>query len=150
MTTARYDELATSPLTRYLCHHCGLSFDPRDTSTRVFIVGMERTFRMSAKFPNLYLQGSAVERIGRSSVRYRLSLFEQTGDPNVPLHADYLNGHFASDEGADKILDRFGESAFYLCTLTHVYVDPENGERPVKELSENIARNLKRIHVSEE
>ena len=89
-------------------------------------------------------------RIGKSSVGYRLAMFSLENH-STPLHgADYFAGHFASEEPASaSVLARFGDRAVFTYSMTHVYVDPKVGNRPVDSLPERIRRNLERIRAQQ-
>ena len=45
------------------------------------------------------------------------------------------------------VLERYGQTAVFTYSMTHVYVDPKVGNRPVKSLSEHLRRNLERVRA---
>ena len=65
--------------------------------------------------------------------------------------ADYFAGHFANGDDYDshEVLERYGESAVFTYAMTHVFVDPGAGNRPVKALPEQLRRNLERVRARE-
>ncbi|ORZ00565.1 HotDog domain-containing protein [Syncephalastrum racemosum] len=89
----------------YLLKHCGL--DPLDTSNtkpKHLVASSWATFYASAAYPSLFHVGLCITKIGRSSVAYRLGIFE--GDQS---EACVVGGY------------------------THVFIDPIR-RRPLKEL----------------
>lgn len=90
------------------------------------------------------MSGVCVDKIGKSSVNYRLALFELKDDER-PVLADYSGGHF----GADPVLERYGDDAMCVYTITYVYVNPTLENRPVQCLPEKIAKGLFRIKSDE-
>lgn len=89
----------------YLLKYCGL--DPLDTSNtkpKHLVASSWATFYASAAYPSLFHVGLCITKIGRSSVAYRLGIFE--GDQT---EACVVGGY------------------------THVFIDPVH-RRPVKEL----------------
>ena len=81
---SEYDELVHSPLTRYLGHYCGIQWDPNDLSssggggggTRVVVAASAKNYLARCAYPELYLAGLAVDRVGRdggSSVQIELN-----------------------------------------------------------------------------
>ena len=93
--------------------------------------------------------------MGKTSVGYRLAMFSLE-DHSRPVHgADYFAGHFAPsppEEPAStsaSVLERYGQSAVFTYSMTHVYVDPKMGNRPVKSLPEHLRRNLERVRARE-
>ena len=79
---SEYDELVHSPLTRYLGHYCGIQWDPNDLSsssgegggTRVVVAASAKNYLARCAYPELYLVGLAVDRVGRDGVhRSRMS-----------------------------------------------------------------------------
>ena len=91
--------------------------------------------------------------MGKSSVGYRMAMFGLEDHSRPVLGADYFAGHFASQEEEDpasaSVLERYGQSAVFTYSMTHVYVDPEAGNRPVKSLPDQLRRNLERVRARE-
>ena len=93
-----------------------------------------------------------------------MALF-RLGDHSRPVRgADYFAGHFApspfrkdavvfsepptdDDIAAASVLGRYSEDAAFTYALTHVFVDPKAGMRPVERLPDRIGRNLARIRA---
>ena len=70
--------------------------------------------------------------------------------------ADYFAGHFAGggddspeEEEAASVLERYEESAVFTYAMTHVFVDPGAGNRPVKGLPGHLRRSLERVRARE-
>ena len=73
-------------------------------------------------------------------------------DHSQPVRgADYFAGHFADgdDDDSPEVLERYGENAVFTYAMTHVFVDPGAGNRPVKTLPEQLRRNLERVRARE-
>ena len=88
--------------------------------------------------------------MGKSSVGYRMAMFGLEDHTRPVRGADYFAGHFADgDDDAPEVLERYGESAVFTYAMTHVFVDPGAGNRPVKALPEQLRRNLERVRARE-
>ena len=92
--------------------------------------------------------------MGKSSVGYRMAMFGLEDHSRPVRGADYFAGHFAhggddEEEAAAAVLERYGESAVFTYAMTHVFVDPGAGNRPVKGLPEQLRRNLERVRARE-
>ena len=66
MNHAEYDDIVTTPLTRYLKLYCGIEFDPNAISRgpAPFIATSTKNYLAPAAYPNLYLVGLTVDREG--------------------------------------------------------------------------------------
>ena len=64
MNHAEYDDIVTTPLTRYLKLHCGIEFDLTGNSPLPFMATSTKNYHAPAAYPNLYLVGLAVDRYG--------------------------------------------------------------------------------------
>ena len=102
--------------------------------------------------------------MGKSSVGYRMAMFGLEDHSRPVRGADYFAGHFApspfrkeaavfaepsTDDAiaAASVLGRYSEDAAFTYALTHVFVDPKAGMRPVERLPDRIGRNLARIRA---
>ncbi|KAI7880362.1 Thioesterase/thiol ester dehydrase-isomerase [Lichtheimia hyalospora FSU 10163] len=105
----------------YLIRKCGL--DPLDTSKTKpigLVIASSANFYAPASYPNLLQAGLCITKIGRSSVTYRVGIFQ-------------------GDE----------EQACVVGGFTHVFVDPIH-RRPVKALPDNFKAGFEAIYVSEQ
>ncbi|CDS09449.1 hypothetical protein LRAMOSA10809 [Lichtheimia ramosa] len=105
----------------YLIRQCGL--DPLDTTKTKpigLVIASSANFYAPASYPNLLQAGLCITKIGRSSVTYRVGIFQ-------------------GDE----------EQACVVGGFTHVFVDPIH-RRPVKALPENFKTGLEAIYVTEQ
>ena len=63
-----YDEIVTTPLTRYLELYCGIEFDPSAAASprgpAPFIASSAKNYLAPAAYPNIYLVGLTVDREG--------------------------------------------------------------------------------------
>ena len=89
--------------------------------------------------------------MGKSSVGYRMAMFGLEDHSRPVRGADYFAGHFADggDDDSHEVLERYGESAVFTYAMTHVFVDPGAGNRPVKTLPEQLRRNLEGVRARE-
>ena len=88
--------------------------------------------------------------MGKSSVGYRMAMFVLEDHSRPVRGADYFAGHFADgDDDSHEVLERYGESAVFTYAMTHVFVDPGAGNRPVKTLPEQLRRNLEGVRARE-
>jgi len=78
------------------------------------------TFEGSAAYPNIYFAGFAIEKIGKTSVSYRLGLFPMI-DPELSVHVDLVHGHYADDPVVET---RVEDKARVTGHSVHVLVDP--------------------------
>lgn len=96
--------------------HCGLDINSKTKPLGV-VVASQATFYASASYPNLITAGLTVSKIGRSSVTYRVGIFE-----------------------ADNPL------ACVVGGFTHVFVNNQD-RRPVTELPDEILNGVKNLVV---
>merc|ERR1712034_242839 len=90
----------------YLIRNLGL--DTLSTTTpRGYMVTNSCTFHGSAAYPNVYMAGLCVAKLGTTSVQYKLGLFP-LGDPTQSL-----------------VMDMVKEKALVVGEYVHVFVDPE-------------------------
>ncbi len=87
------------------------------------------SYSRPASYPNVYLSGLSVAKIGKSSVNYTLGLFELEHPTHQMLKLDPVKGHWA-EEAHDLLEHVQGESPCCQGTYTHVFVDPNNEKRP--------------------
>lgn len=105
----------------YLIRQCGL--DPLDTTKTKpigLVIASSANFYAPASYPNLLQAGLCITKIGRSSVTYRVGIFQ-------------------GDEDQACVVGGF----------THVFVDPIH-RRPVKALPGNFKAGLEAIYVAEQ
>nr|ALS04503.1 putative uncharacterized protein LOC101670138 [Acartia pacifica] len=123
MNNAVYHSIFDTVINVYLIRHIGLDIYSTNTPIGYMISG-NCTFLGSARFPEVYLAGLGIAKIGNSSLHYRLSLFPQlTEGEDVELNL--VTGH----KGSDPEVGRFAERGLVLGEYTHVFVDPHN-KRP--------------------
>ncbi|KAI8141179.1 HotDog domain-containing protein [Fennellomyces sp. T-0311] len=102
----------------YLIRNCGL--DPQDaTKTRPIglVIASSANFYAPASYPNLLHAGLSITKMGRSSVTYRVGIFENDNE-----EASVVGG------------------------FTHVFVDPVN-RRPVPSLPETMSVGMQKLVV---
>lgn len=98
---------------------CGL--EPRSTTKPIgLVVASSANFYASARYPNQITAGLTVSKVGKSSVTYRVGIFE-------------------SDNPLACVVGGF----------THVFVDAEN-RRPVSKLPDELLVGIKDVTVLEQ
>jgi len=114
-----YHAMFDSVINVYLIRNLGL--DTLSTTTpRGYMVTNSCTFHGSAAYPDVYMAGLSVAKLGNSSVKYKLGLFPLT-DPTESLYVDMVRGHTCTD----PVLDMVEEKALVVGEYVHVFVDPE-------------------------
>ncbi|ORX58861.1 Thioesterase/thiol ester dehydrase-isomerase [Hesseltinella vesiculosa] len=105
----------------YLIRHCGLTpQDPTQTKPIGLVVASSANFYAPASYPSVIQAGLAIVKRGRSSVQYRIGLFEN----EEPLAA-------------------------CVGSSTHVFVDAKT-RRPVQQLPEAMARGLSSLESNDQ
>ena len=79
-----------------------------------------RTLNCFLQYPDIYLAGLGVSKLGNSSVQYELTLFPQK-DEGEDVLLNLINGH----GGDDPVVERFGEQGLVSGKYVHVFVDPD-------------------------
>ncbi|XP_066556602.1 uncharacterized protein LOC136747572 [Amia ocellicauda] len=128
-------------INHYLIRYCALNTNRLSSSMVGFIVSNQCSFHKPVKFPEIPLAALAVDKIGRSSVHYRLALFKPL--PSLqPISLDpsiLSNGCFSHNPP----LKGYEDSACTTGSSTHVFVDTES-EKP-KELPHEFRKCLEKI-----
>ncbi|KAG8510760.1 hypothetical protein J0S82_010415 [Galemys pyrenaicus] len=121
--------------------YCGLKTGLRTSSLVGFMVTNQCTFHTPVGFPQVPLAALAVEKVGHSSVCYRLALFppKPTMEPPSVNHGDLSDGFFS---GHPK-LAQFDKLACTTGSSVHVFVNPATS-KPVG-LPEDFRRGLLRL-----
>lgn len=106
-----------------------------------FMVANQCTFHSPVGFPQVPVAALAVEKVGHSSVRYRLALFppKPTQEPPTVDHCDLGDGFFF---GHPK-LAQFDALACTTGSSVHVFVNPATS-KPTG-LPEDFRRGLLRL-----
>ncbi|CAO3612033.1 unnamed protein product [Cunninghamella echinulata] len=107
----------------YLIKNCGL--DPTDKSNTKpigLVVSSNANFYSSAAYPSVLDVGLSISKIGRSSVTYRVGIFEKSSNNNKQELACVVGG------------------------FTHVFVHPET-RRPVTSLPEQFRNEIEKLLV---
>ena len=79
-----------------------------------------KTLNCFLQYPDIYLAGLGVSKLGNSSVQYELTLFPQK-DEGEDVLLNLVNGH----GGDDPVVERFGEEGLVSGKYVHVFVDPD-------------------------
>lgn len=135
MNNAVYHAIFDSVINVYLIRHVGLVPDSA-TEPRGFMVTNRCKFTAPTAYPDVYMAGLAVVKLGNSSVRYKLGLFP-LHSPSLPFPCDLVLGHWSGSEllsephsqGTEpRVLARVVEVAAVTGDSTHVFVDPANSK----------------------
>lgn len=114
-----YHAMFDSVINVYLIRNLGL--DTLSTTTpRGYMVTNSCTFHGSAAYPDVYMAGLCVAKLGTTSVQYKLGLFPLV-DPTQSLYVDMVRGHSCTD----PVMDMVEEKALVVGEYVHVFVDPE-------------------------
>ncbi|XP_006140501.1 uncharacterized protein LOC102500751 isoform X1 [Tupaia chinensis] len=128
----------------YLIRYCGLRTGLRTSLLVGFVVDSHCTYHAPIGFPQVPMAALAVQRVGRSSVRYRLALFppKPTEEPPAVAHRDLSDGLFSGH----PTLVQFDTLACTTGCFVHVFVNPATG-KPT-ELPEDFRRSLLMLRCS--
>jgi len=120
LNNAVYHAIFDTVINVYLIRNLGLDILSTTTS-RGYMITNGCTFHGPAAFPNIYLAGLCVSKLGTSSVRYQLALFplvEAAQQAGVAF--DLVRGHTSQD----PVLDAASPTAIVTGEYLHCFVDP--------------------------
>lgn len=125
----------------YFPRYCGLKTGLLTSPMVGFMATSQCTFHTPVSFPQIPVAALAVEKVGRSSVHYRLALFPPKPTKEKPSvdHWDLIDGFFF---GHPK-LAHFAALACTTGSSVHVFVNPATS-KPVG-LPEDFRRGLLRL-----
>ncbi|XP_029813471.1 uncharacterized protein LOC115306994 isoform X2 [Suricata suricatta] len=128
-------------INHYLIRYCGLRPGLLTSPMVGFMVTNQCTFHKPISFPQVPVAALAVEKVGHSSVDYRLALFPPKATKELPSvnHGDLKDGFFS---GHPKLV-HFDSSACTTGSSVHVFVNPATG-KPTG-LPEDFRRGLLRL-----
>ncbi|XP_005873157.1 PREDICTED: uncharacterized protein LOC102251924 isoform X2 [Myotis brandtii] len=128
-------------INHYLIRYCGLKTRLLTSPLVGFMVTNQCTFHTPVGFPQVPVAALAVEKVGHSSVHYRLALFppKPTQEPPTADHRDLTDGFFF---GHPK-LAQFDTLACTTGSSVHVFVNPATS-KPTG-LPEDFRRGLLRL-----
>ncbi|XP_004608023.1 uncharacterized protein LOC101540905 [Sorex araneus] len=128
-------------INHYLIRYCGLKTSLLTSSLVGLMATNQCNFHSPISFPQIPVAALAVEKVGRSSVHYRLALFPPKSAPAQPVveHQDLTDGFFS---GHPK-LAQFDTSACATGSAVHVFVSPATN-KPVG-LPDDFRRGLLRL-----
>ena len=94
-----------------------------------FMVTNKCEFFGSAQYPQIYLIGMKVPKIGKTSLQYQLGMFPLK-DSNEVIEANMSLGYYQNDVAFAELSNKFANEASCLGESIHVFVDPANNNRP--------------------
>ncbi|XP_008566175.1 PREDICTED: uncharacterized protein LOC103586658 [Galeopterus variegatus] len=109
-------------INHYLIRYCGLKTSLRMSTIVGFMVSNQCTYHMPIGFPQIPVAALAVEKVGHSSVHYRLALFppNPTKEPPSVGYCDISDGFFFGHPN----LAQFDTLACTTGSSVHVFVNP--------------------------
>ena len=124
-----YHGIFDSVINIFLIRHCGLDIEMGKSSSQVgFMVTNKCQFFAPAKgYPDINLIGLKIPKIGKTSLTYQLGMFPMI-DSNIDLTANLTHGYFTEELG--KIGDNFENQAACVGDSVHVFVNPEQNNKP--------------------
>lgn len=128
-------------INHYLIRYCGLKTSLLTSPMVGFMVTNQCTYHSPIGFPQIPVAALAVEKVGHSSVHYRLALFPPKHTEELPSadHRDLCDGFFF---GHPK-LTHFDALACTTGSSVHVFVNPATS-KPAG-LPENFRRGLLKL-----
>nr|XP_025122067.1 uncharacterized protein LOC102401999 [Bubalus bubalis]XP_025122068.1 uncharacterized protein LOC102401999 [Bubalus bubalis] len=128
-------------INQYLIRYCGLKTGLLTSPMVGFMVTNQCTFHTPVSFPQIPVAALAVEKVGRSSVHYRLALFPPKPTKETPSvsHWDLSDGFFFGH----PTLAHFASLACTTGSSVHVFVNPATS-KPLG-LPEDFRRGLLRL-----
>ena len=128
MNNAVYHGIFDSVINIYLIRKCGLDINTDNSSTVGFMVTNRCEFFGPVKYPDIFLIGMTVPKIGRTSLSYQLGLFPMK-ELRQPLIANMTHGYY-SEELKEELKNVFEDKASCVGESVHVFVDPTQGNKP--------------------
>ncbi|XP_032214130.1 uncharacterized protein LOC116598860 isoform X2 [Mustela erminea] len=128
-------------INHYLIRYCGLRTGLLTSPMVGFMVTNQCTFHTPIGFPQVPVAALAVEKVGHSSVHYRLALFPPKATEELPSvnHCDLRDGFFFGDPK----LAHFDSLACTTGSSVHVFVNPATS-KPTG-LPEDFKKGLQRL-----
>nr|AAH57916.1 RIKEN cDNA 0610012H03 gene [Mus musculus] len=141
VNNAVYYSYFDTVISHYLIRYCGLKTSLLTCPQVGFMVTNQCKFHTPISFPQIPLAALAVEKVGRSSVCYRLALFPPKPTKELPSvnHHDLIDGLFA---GHPK-LAQFDTLACTTGSSVHVFVNPATNKP--ENLPEDFRKGLQKL-----
>uniref|UniRef100_A0A8C6REL5 Thioesterase superfamily member 7 n=1 Tax=Nannospalax galili TaxID=1026970 RepID=A0A8C6REL5_NANGA len=113
-------------INHFLIRYCGLETSLLTSPMVGFMVTNQCTYHTPIGFPQIPVAALAVEKVGHSSVHYRLALFppKPTKEPTSVNHRDLTDGFFF---GHPKLV-QFDNLACTTGSAVHVFVNPASSK----------------------
>lgn len=125
-----------------LSRHCGLNPSLPTSPLTAFMVSNQCQYYRAISFPQIPAAALAVEKVGRSTVHYRLAVFPPKSTEEKPSvdHHDLTDFFFSL--GHPK-LAQFDPLACAMGSAVHVFVNPATGKP--ESLSEDFRNSLQKL-----
>lgn len=145
VNNAVYHGIFDSVINIFLIRRCGLDISMDRSQQIGFMVTNECQFFAPASYPQVYLIGLGLRKIGKTSLSYQLGMFAPT-DPNAVLHVNMTHGYYA-EELEYLVASKFEDQASCVGRSVHVFVDPSQGNKPTP-VPEEWKPTLRKIEMS--
>lgn len=133
INNAVYHSIYDTVINNFLIRHLGLSRDSTSSSLVGFMVKTECNYIKPGQYPAIYLAGLSISHIGNTSLIYKTSMFSAKNETLSFCGGDLVQGHFKDDVNVhSQVLDHFEDSACCIGEYIHVFVNPQNANRPCK------------------
>lgn len=141
VNNAVYYSYFDTVINHYLIRYCGLKTSLLTSPLVGFMVTNQCKYHTPISFPQIPVAALAVEKVGRSSVCYRLALFPPKPTKELPSvdHRDLTDGFFL---GHPK-LAQFDTLACTTGSSVHVFVNPATGKP--ESLPEDFRNSLQKL-----
>ncbi|EGW01578.1 hypothetical protein I79_003170 [Cricetulus griseus] len=141
VNNAVYYSYFDTVINHYLIRYCGLKTTLLTPPLLGFMVTNQCKYHAPIGFPQIPVAALAVEKVGRSSVCYRLALFPPKPTKELPSvdHGDLTDGFFL---GHPK-LAQFDTLACTTGSSVHVFVNPDT--RKPESLPEDFRNSLQKL-----
>jgi len=129
VNNAVYHAIFDSVINIFLIRHCGLDIHMKSGSTVGFMVTNQCQFFAPAAYPQVYLVGLGLSKIGKTSLSYQLGMFppkQGTGR----LVCDMTHGYTPEELNALLLSPRFQDEASCVGRSVHVFVDTSKDNKP--------------------
>ena len=103
------------------------------------------SYMKPAKYPDIYLSGLRISKIGNSSLTYQTSLFAAKDENSSFSGGNLVLGNFKDELDVEAhVLNHFEDTACCTGEYIHVFVNPKKGNTPSK-ISDEWRDVLKRL-----
>ena len=143
LNNAVYHGIFDSVINIFSIRHCGLNIRMGQSSRVGFMVVNKCEFFAPAQYPDVYLVGMRIVKLGKTSLNYQLGMFPMVNNDKL-LNANMTHGYFQEQLLNDDIAKIFELEANCVGESVHVFVDPAKDNKPAA-IPENWKENLSKL-----